>query len=453
MVCTVASPTTVLAWGDDGHKIVGLIAQHYLNADVLTQVNALLAGDTTGLVSPTDIPDEATWADKYRDSDRNTTQVHYNQTHNWHFVDLELSGPDLNTACYGEPALPAGTLASAGPANDCIVDKIAEFQAELADTALSTDERRMALQFLLHFVGDVHQPLHASDDNDAGGNDKKTNGAGTASNLHASWDTPFVTALGSSDSAIANSLIAAITSAQLTQWGQGDAAAWAQEAYQASAVNAYGKLPAPNSDGSYTLSSSYVSNAKTIVKQQLSRAGVRLAYVVNTALAGGSAPPPPPPGGTQLLGNPGFEQGSNAAPWTASAGVISNNSYEPPHSGSWMAWLDGYGTTTTNTLQQTVTLPAGTSQATLSFWLHIDTDETTTSSAYDKLTVQLLSSSGQVLKTLATYSNLNAAGGYQPHSFDVSVYHGQSVTLKFTGSEDYTKQTSFVIDDCSLLVQ
>src|ERR1043165_1199737 len=88
---TAVSPTTALAWGDDGHKIVGLIAQRYLTPDVLAQVNALLAGDTTGLVSPTDILDEATWADRYRDSDRNTTKVHFNQTRNWHFVDLELS--------------------------------------------------------------------------------------------------------------------------------------------------------------------------------------------------------------------------------------------------------------------------------------------------------------------------------------------------------------------------
>jgi Putative Ig domain len=79
----------------------------------------------------------------------------------------------------------------------------------------------------------------------------------------------------------------------------------------------------------------------------------------------------------QLLGNPGFETGT-APPWTAASGVIADSSKEPPHSGSWDAWLDGYGTTTTDTLAQTVTLPSGCATDSLSFWLHIDTAETTT---------------------------------------------------------------------------
>ena len=153
----------------------------------------------------------------------------------------------------------------------------------------------------------------------------------------------------------------------------------------------------------------------------------------------------------QLLGNPGFETGT-AAPWTASSGVIADNSKEPPHSGTWDAWLDGYGKTTTDTLAQTVTLPSGCSTDSLSFWLHIDTAETTKTTAYDTLKVQLLSSSGAVLATLATFSNLNAASGYQQHTYSLSAYAGQAVTLKFTGSEDSEDQTSFVIDDTALNV-
>ncbi|HKC27108.1 MAG TPA: putative Ig domain-containing protein [Jatrophihabitans sp.] len=150
----------------------------------------------------------------------------------------------------------------------------------------------------------------------------------------------------------------------------------------------------------------------------------------------------PSPG--QKLGNPGFETGS-AAPWTASAGVIDNSSAEPAHTGSWKAWLDGYGSTHTDTLSQSVTIPAGCS-ATLSFWLHIDTSETTTTTAYDKLTVTLGST------TLATYSNLNRASGYTQRSFNVSSFAGQTVTLKFTGTEDVSLQTSFVLDDTALAV-
>jgi hypothetical protein len=154
-------------------------------------------------------------------------------------------------------------------------------------------------------------------------------------------------------------------------------------------------------------------------------------------------------GGSQLLGNPGFETGT-AAPWTASTGVISSNSTEPPHSGTYDAWLDGYGTTHTDTLSQTVTIPSTAASATLSFWLHIDTAETSTTTAYDTLKTQILNSSGTVLVTPATYSNLDAAAGYTQHSFNLSAYAGQTITLRFTGTENSSKQTSFVLDDTAL---
>jgi PKD repeat protein len=153
----------------------------------------------------------------------------------------------------------------------------------------------------------------------------------------------------------------------------------------------------------------------------------------------------------QLLGNPGFETGT-AAPWAATSGVINNSSSEPPHTGGWDAWLDGYGTTHTDTLSQRLNLPTGCSTYTGSFWLHVDTAETTTTTAYDTLKVQVLNSSGTVLATLATYSNLNHNTGYSQKSFNLAPYAGQSITLKFTGAEDYTKQTSFVVDDTAVTV-
>jgi len=153
----------------------------------------------------------------------------------------------------------------------------------------------------------------------------------------------------------------------------------------------------------------------------------------------------------QLLGNPGFETGT-AAPWSATSSVINDNTQEPPHSGSWDAWLDGYGRTHTDTLSQTVTLPAGCATYNLSFWLHIDTAETTTTTKYDTLKVQVLNGSGTVLATLHTYSNLDHNTGYAKRSFSLSAYAGQKITLKFTGSEDYELQTSFVIDDTAINV-
>jgi hypothetical protein len=155
----------------------------------------------------------------------------------------------------------------------------------------------------------------------------------------------------------------------------------------------------------------------------------------------------------QLLGNPGFENGTTTTPWTLTAGVINNSSSEPAHSGSWDGWLDGYGTTHTDTALQQVAIPASITTATLSFWLHIDTAETTTTQANDVLQVQIRNSSGTVLATLATYSNLNAASGYTQHSFDVSAYKGQTIQVFLTATENSSLQTSFVVDDFALNVQ
>ncbi|MER5406308.1 hydrolase [Streptomyces sp. NPDC002769] len=151
----------------------------------------------------------------------------------------------------------------------------------------------------------------------------------------------------------------------------------------------------------------------------------------------------------QLLANPGFESGSSS--WTATSGVITNSSSEAARTGSYKAWMDGYGTARTDTLAQTVTVPSGCA-ATLNFYLHVDTAETTTTTAYDTLKAQVLNSGGTVLSTLATYSNLNAASGYTLRSFNLSAYAGQTITVKFTGTEGSMLQTSFVLDDTALNV-
>ncbi len=160
-----------------------------------------------------------------------------------------------------------------------------------------------------------------------------------------------------------------------------------------------------------------------------------------TVSGGGTCPSP-----GQKLGNPGFESGATI--WSATSGVIGQNASggEPPRTGTWNAWLDGYGSTHTDTLSQTVALPAGCASYSLAFYLHIDTSETTTGTAYDKLTVTVNG------VTVASYSNLNAATGYTVRTVNVAAYAGQSVTVKFTGVEDSSLQTSFVIDDTSLTV-
>jgi kumamolisin len=177
--------------------------------------------------------------------------------------------------------------------------------------------------------------------------------------------------------------------------------------------------------------------------------GSPVADALTTALLGGSSGSTPPPSGgctaAQLIGNGGFESGT-AAPWTASSGVITNSSSEPAHSGSWKAWLDGYGSTHTDTLSQTVTVPTGCASAALTFWLHIDTAETG-STAYDTLTLQANNT------TLKTWSNADAASGYVQQTVDLTSFAGQTVNLTFTGTEDGSNQTSFVIDDAALNVK
>jgi hypothetical protein len=156
---------------------------------------------------------------------------------------------------------------------------------------------------------------------------------------------------------------------------------------------------------------------------------------------------------TQILGNPGFENGSTSpAPWSVTAGVINNSTSEPPHAGTWDAWLDGYGTTHTDTVLQQVTIPSTATAATLTFFLHIDTAETSTTTAFDTLTVQVRNSSGTVLSTLATFSNLNHNTGYSQKSFNLLSFKGQTIQIFFKGVEDSTLQTSFVLDDVNLNV-
>ena len=172
------------------------------------------------------------------------------------------------------------------------------------------------------------------------------------------------------------------------------------------------------------------------------------------SLLSGGPPPTPtptPPPGSELLLNRGFESG--AVNWPATAGGITNSTGQTPRTGSFYAWLDGYGTTHTDSLFQQITIPSTATTATLSFWLKINTSETTTTTAFDTLQVQIRNSSNTVLATLGTFSNLNKTTGYVLRTFDVTAFKGQTVRIYFLGNEDSSLQTSFVIDDTSCATQ
>ncbi|MDG4811152.1 S8 family serine peptidase [Micromonospora sp. WMMD1120] len=143
----------------------------------------------------------------------------------------------------------------------------------------------------------------------------------------------------------------------------------------------------------------------------------------------------------QVVGNPGFESGTS--PWTATANVIGTWSQYPARSGTRNAWLNGGGQVQTDTISQAVTIPAGCTNATLRFWLRITTAEYE-NLAYDRLTVTLGNTA------LTTYTNLDRTNGYVEKTINVGQFAGQTATLTFNGVEDWSYQTSFVIDDVTI---
>jgi hypothetical protein len=277
-------PHQAFAWGDDGHKTVALIAQQCLTAPVKKQITAMLSADPDNLTQH-DIANAATWADKFRDS--NKRRDHYVHTQNWHFVDMEIDKPDLSVACFGRPKLPAGTLASDGPDDVCAIDKIEQFEPELANSGTDPEERVMALKFILHFVGDLHQPLHSSDNHDRGGNSVKVIVHGfphkSKDELHGFLDTQFVDALGTPPSTLAKSLLSGIKPAQAKKWASGIPEDWQKEAFDIAASDVYGNPPLSKDDVQH-LDATYVGTVEKDVKLQLNRAGIRLAYLLNKDL-------------------------------------------------------------------------------------------------------------------------------------------------------------------------
>ncbi|WP_203912182.1 S8 family serine peptidase [Rhizocola hellebori] len=176
------------------------------------------------------------------------------------------------------------------------------------------------------------------------------------------------------------------------------------------------------------------SNVTVTVTDSASRTGTaNFTWTVTTGQPGCNP--------VQVVGNSGFESGST--PWTASQYVIGTWTEYPARSGTRNAWLGGRGNAHTDTLSQSISIPSGCTSVTLRYWLQIDTDEYE-SAVYDRLTVTLGST------TVASYSNLNPSTGYVERVVNVSQFAGQTVALKFTGVEDWSLQTSFVVDDVTV---
>ena len=178
-------------------------------------------------------------------------------------------------------------LASNGPAQDCAVDKIEQFQVELAAPGTDAEERLFALKFILHFVGDLHQPLHSSDNHDRGGNEVKVTVVGfphkSKDELHGFWDTQFVDGVATPPAALAKKLLGQIKPSDASTWATASPEDWQKEAFAIAKGDAY-DLPPMSPDKTEHLSASYVTKAEKDVSLQLSRAGIRLASVLNKSL-------------------------------------------------------------------------------------------------------------------------------------------------------------------------
>jgi hypothetical protein len=275
-----AAPLPAHAWGYQGHRIVAALARSYLTPQVKAKIDALLAEDTDTLV-PHDMLSAATWADTWRNTHRETSE--------WHFVDLEIDKPDLAAACFGHP--PALVPASAGPEKSCLTDRLTAFTAELNDPATPKAERILALKYVLHFMGDIHQPLHAADHEDHGGNCVLLDlGDPMPTTLHSYWDSRVIGKMGE-PWFLTGEVKRSITPTLKAGWQAGDAASWAMESYAIAKSTVY-SLPAKagcdepgttTPTAPITLPAGYEAAARGAITTQLGRAGVRLAYVLNRA--------------------------------------------------------------------------------------------------------------------------------------------------------------------------
>jgi subtilase family serine protease len=155
----------------------------------------------------------------------------------------------------------------------------------------------------------------------------------------------------------------------------------------------------------------------------------------------------------QLLGNPGFETGS-ISPWTSTSGVLSSTSQgAPAQAGKYLAWLDGYGTAYTDTVAQKVTIPATCASATFTYWVEVNSTASSSSKPRNTLVLQVLNSSGSVLQTIPVATGANSGSSYVQYSSNLAAYIGQTITLKFTGTEVSGGNTSFFEDSNALNVK
>lgn len=249
-------PMPAAAFGPLGHRIIGDLAQRQLTPAAAAQVRALLAGEP----DPT-LAGVSNWADELRDNDPDRGKA----TARWHYVNFPHGD------CAYAPARDC-------PDGNCVVAAINRNFLALSDRSRSNPERAEALKFLVHFVGDVHQPLHAGYRDDRGGNDFQINYRDEGSNLHSVWDSLILDSRHLDADAYAAALIKQSPPPfDATRRSDRPAVEWAQESCRI--VQQPGLYPA-----SHTLTEAYLTAQRPRVEQRLRQAGARLADMINFAL-------------------------------------------------------------------------------------------------------------------------------------------------------------------------
>jgi len=272
----------VFAWGVAGHVIVADIAERHMTAQAVEQMHRLLRDEGWEHLDQV-----ATWADEIRPYRKDATP--------WHFVDIPLGDDHYDAAkdC---------------PKGDCVIEAINRFRAILADRGQSTEARREALKFLVHFVGDIHQPLHGADNDDHGGNKVQVNYFGNVGDekwplsLHWVWDTSVierVTGLPEGKPGDANiqvrqnatmlaaKLDARITPAETAAAKIQDPVVWAMESHELARKVVYPGLVAPGAPvpaERIVLGEDYQKKAWPVIEDRLKLGGLRLAILLNQAL-------------------------------------------------------------------------------------------------------------------------------------------------------------------------
>lgn len=273
------------AWSEQGHRSIALVAEQYLRPAALEQVNRMLAADTTA-PGGLDFQTASNWAHLYSGAEPAGARDRIDATLQWHYAAIQVARPNIPAACFGQKPLPRGRLASEGPAEDCIISKVDQFAAELADRALPAAERLLALKYLINLVGDIHQPLRVADEHSGFGTLVPVSANGMADgDLFMYWERGLVAKMGPDPFAIARRLKSGISDFNARMWAAGPPHLWALEAHQVAVQEAFGRLGSINFKGRFALRDEDLATAEEAISVQLSRAGVRLAWMLNEALA------------------------------------------------------------------------------------------------------------------------------------------------------------------------